>query len=73
MQTIEERAKEYAPDPSDTPNDLFFAPEKGTGYVAVSKVGEFSRCVSGIVFDTPKEVKNATRDYIAIAKIEWEE
>ena len=57
----------------DTPNDLFFAPKKGTGYVAVSKVGEFSRCVSGIVFDTPQEVKNATRDYIAIAKIEWEE
>ena len=57
----------------DNDYDLFFAPKKGTGYVAVSKVGEFSRCVSGIVFDTPKEVKNATRDYIAIAKIEWEE
>lgn len=65
----------------DSDYDLFFSTIKKEGYVRVWDGIDGTRCVGADVYDTYEEAKNAAEeaknaavnDYIAIAKIEWEE
>lgn len=67
-----EEGKYYRKEDSDF--DLFFSPIKKEGYVMVWDGMDRTRCVGADVYDTYDEAKNAAvNDYIAIAKIEWEE
>ena len=57
----------------ETPNDLFFAPEKKEGWVNVYQEDNLLRC--GNVYDTKSEAEQhgSYAKYIATVKIEWEE
>ena len=58
---------------SDTPNDLFFAPEKGEGWVNVYEEGA-NRYLDGCICVTKEEAKRIRGyGYITTIKIEWEE
>lgn len=57
----------------DTPNDLFFAPEKHEGWVNIYKVGKNKKC--GFIYETEEAAKDQfeSNEHIATVKIEWEE
>ena len=58
---------------SDTPNDLFFAPEKHEGWVNVYEEGT-NRYLDGCICVTKEEAKRIRGyGYITTIKIEWEE
>ena len=62
---------------SDTPNDLFFAPEKHEGWVNLYKCAN-KDCVyyTGGVFNSKAEAENKrdmSDNYVATIKLEWEE
>ena len=61
---------------SDTPNDLFFAPEKHEGYINIYR-NEYKDYYKGKIIYSSKEdaIKRGekTPDYITTTKIEWEE
>ena len=61
---------------SDTPNDLFFAPEKHEGYINIYR-NEYKDYYKGkiIYFSKEDAIKRGekTPDYITTTKIEWEE
>ena len=60
----------------DTPNDLFFAPEKHEGYINIYR-NEYEDYYKGKIIYSSKEdaIKRGekTPDYITTTKIEWEE
>lgn len=54
-------------------NDLFFAPEKHEGWATI-----YGKFLTGEIFSTKEEAEESvkrcgTKDFVAIAKIEWEE
>lgn len=54
--------------------DLFFAPEKKSGWINVYRgCGEYNTYVCNRIFATKKEAQREKRDIIATLKIEWEE
>ena len=57
----------------DTPNDLFFAPEKHIGWVNIYQVGKNKKC--GFIYETEEAAKDQfeSNEHIATVKIEWEE
>ena len=60
---------------SDTPNDLFFAPEKHTGWVNVYRNND-SHTYAGAVYDSKEDAekrKTIDENYVTTIKIEWEE
>lgn len=61
---------------NDSCLDLFFAPTKREGWVNVYKFEDDSFYLSGLIFESEKEAKdavNGNNHYIATIKIEWEE
>ena len=60
----------------DTPNDLFFAPEKHIGWINIYR-SEYEDYYKGKIIYSSKEdsIKRGekTPDYITTTKIEWEE
>ena len=58
---------------SDTPNDLFFAPETHEGWINVYEEGS-NRYLEGCIYETKEEAKRIRGyGYITTIKIEWEE
>ena len=60
----------------ETNNDLFFAPIKREGWTNVYKDKDGGVYLSGLIFESEKEAKeavNGNNHYIATIKIEWEE
>ena len=60
---------------SDTPNDLFFAPEKHTGWINVYRNND-SHTYAGAVYDSKEDAekrKIIDENYVTTIKIEWEE
>ena len=61
---------------TDTPNDLFFTPEKHEGYINIYR-NEYEDYYKGKIIYSSKEdaIKRGekTPDYITTTKIEWEE
>ena len=61
---------------SDTPNDLFFTPEKHEGYINIYR-NEYEDYYKGKIIYSSKEdaIKRGekTPDYITTTKIEWKE
>ena len=57
----------------DTPNDLFFAPEKHIGWVNIYQVGKNKKC--GFIYETEEAAKDQfeSNEHIATVKVEWEE
>ena len=59
------------------PNDLFFAPEKYEGWINVYRnLDTGTICFGAILYNSRKEAEEAGKsdyDYVAPAKIEWEE
>lgn len=55
----------------NSPNDLFFAPEKHEGWVNVYRDLESGELYCGYVHDSEEEAKK--RGGLATVKIEWEE
>ena len=63
---------------SDTPNDLFFAPEKHEGWVNLYKwLGKEYTYHLGNVYNSKAEAENGSSNnnykYVATIRIEWEE
>ena len=63
---------------SDTPNDLFFAPEKHEGWVNLYKwLGKEYTYHMGNVYNSKAEAENGSSNnnykYVATIRIEWEE
>ena len=66
--------KLYAYPNRDTEFDLFFAPEKKSGWINVCRgCGEYNTYVCNRIFATKEEAQKEKRDIIATIKIEWEE
>ena len=58
---------------TDTPDDLFFAPEKHEGWINVYEEGS-NRYLEGCIYATKEEAKRIRGyGYITTIKIEWEE
>ena len=60
---------------SDTPNDLFFAPEKHEGWINVYRNND-SHTYAGAVYDSQEDAekrKAFDENYVTTIKIEWEE
>lgn len=60
----------------DTPNDLFFAPEKHEGWINVYRDSDSGRVYTGAVYDSKAEAENkrdTSDNYVTTIKIEWEE
>ena len=60
---------------SDTPNDLFFAPEKHEGWINVYRNND-SHTYAGAVYDSKEDAekrKTIDENYVTTIKIEWEE
>lgn len=60
----------------DTPNDLFFAPEKHEGYINVYRNRDGGRTYAGAVYDSQEDAekrKVIDENYVTTIKIEWEE
>ena len=54
--------------------DLFFAPEKKSGWINVCRgCGEYNTYVCNRIFATKEEAQREKRNIIATIKIEWEE
>ena len=54
-------------------NDLFFAPEKHEGWATI-----YGKFLAGEIFSTKEEAEESvkrygTKDFVAIAKVKWEE
>lgn len=62
-------------DHSETPNDLFFTPEKKEGWINLYKDGNKTVIGNVYPFESEELAKKAMsdKDYIATCKIEWEE
>ena len=59
---------------SDTPNDLFFAPEKHEGWINVYR-NNGSHTYAGAVYDSKEDAekrKVIDENYVTTIKIEWE-
>ena len=56
---------------SDTPNDLFFAPEKHEGWISIHR-GTISGYYTDGIFDSEEKAKERGGS-IATVKVEWEE
>lgn len=66
--------KPYIYQNQDCELDLFFAPEKKSGWINVCRgCGEYNTYVCNRIFATKEEAKREKRDIIATIKIEWEE
>ena len=60
---------------SDTPNDLFFAPETHEGWINVYRNND-SHTYAGAVYDSKEDAekrKIIDENYVTTIKIEWEE
>ena len=71
--TWTQQGKEYVN--SDTSNDLFFAPEKQTGWINVYRNND-SHTYAGAVYDSKEDAekrKTTDENYVTTIKIEWEE
>ena len=61
---------------SDTPNDLFFAPEKHEGWINVYRNSDSGHTYAGAVYDSKEDAekrKVIDENYVTTIKIEWEE
>ena len=61
---------------SDTPNDLFFAPEKHEGWINVYRNSDTGHTYAGAVYDSKEDAekrKVIDENYVTTIKIEWEE
>ena len=61
---------------SDTPNDLFFAPEKHIGWINIYRNIDTGRTYAGAVYDSKEDAekrKTIDENYVTTVKIEWEE
>ena len=63
----------YANDRTEHHIDLFFAPEKHEGWATI-----YGKFLDGAIFSTKEEAEEfvkrcGTKDFVAIARIEWEE
>ena len=61
---------------SDTPNDLFFAPEKHIGWINVYRNSDSGHTYAGAVYDSKEDAekrKIIDENYVTTIKIEWEE
>ena len=61
---------------SDTPNDLFFAPEKREGWINVYRNSDSEHTYAGAVYDSKEDAekrKIIDENYVTTIKIEWEE
>ena len=61
---------------SDTPNDLFFAPEKHEGWINVYRYSDSDHTYAGAVYDSKEDAekrKVIDENYVTTIKIEWEE
>lgn len=59
---------------SDTPNDLFFAPETHTGWINVYRNSNSGHTYTGTVYDSQeyaKKRKIIDENYVTTIKIEW--
>ena len=60
----------------DTPNDLFFSPEKHEGWINVYRNSDCGRTYAGAVYDSQEDAekrKVIDENYVTTIKIEWEE
>ena len=60
----------------DTPNDLFFAPEKHTGWINVYRNSDSGHVYTGAAYDYKEDAekrKESDENYVTTIKIEWEE
>ena len=61
---------------SDTPNDLFFAPEKHEGWINVYRHSDGGHAYAGAVYDSKEDAekrKIIDENYVTTIKIEWED
>ena len=61
---------------SDTPNDLFFAPEKREGWINVYRNSDSGHTYAGAVYDSKEDAekrKIIDENYVTTIKIKWEE
>ena len=66
--------KLYTNQATDCELDLFFAPEKKSGWINVCRgCGEYNTYVCNRIFATKEEAQREKRYIIATIKIEWEE
>ena len=66
----------YLVDCSASVNDLFFAPEKHEGWANVFKSCKGNNVITSDIFESKEEAEKAGKNYnnyIATAKVEWEE
>ena len=57
-------------------NNLFFAPEKGEGYINVYRNRDSGHTYAGAVYDSQEDAKKRKafdENYVTTIKIEWEE
>ena len=69
-----EKGKQYLN--MDTPNDLFFAPEKHEGWINVYRHSDGGHAYAGAVYDSKEDAekrKTIDENYVTTIKIEWEE
>lgn len=60
----------------DTPNDLFFAPEKHEGWINVYRNSDSGHVYTGAAYDSKEDAekrKESGENYVTTIKIEWEE
>ena len=72
ISTWTQQGKQYVN--TDTPNDLFFAPENHEGWVNIYRgfiYGDYTS--GGYIFDSEEKAKECGDDAIATVKVEWEE
>ena len=61
---------------SDTPNDLFFAPETHEGWINVYRYSDGGHAYAGAVYDSKEDaekLKVSGKNYVTTIKLEWEE
>ena len=61
---------------TDTPNDLFFAPETHEGWINVYRHSDGGHAYAGAVYDSKEDAekrKIIDENYVTTIKIEWEE
>lgn len=73
--TYTNEGRYYSCVPSKT-NDLFFAPEKHEGWANVFKSSRGNNVITSDIFESKEEAEKAGKNYnnyMATAKVEWEE
>ena len=63
-------------DHKETDNDLFFVPEKYEGWANVFKSSKGNNVITSDIFESKEEAEKAGNNYnnyVATAKVEWEE